>query len=354
MDCLPGTKDVTIRPDTRRVSFAAVDNTIGDLTGTSLAEKVETPFTDAGVTEPREGSPVPPPGFRPFEWPEADWNKNGDLQRDPGLKFVASWSAKLAEEEMSSPPPLEAMSPIPMADGQDSMTVHVGTPELETVPPVVVDQIRSVHRRRARKPSSPRTNGGNPASGAEFLFKDILCLRNDRDQWHWTLETIIRFLDGVWPVKDHFRMNVRRPPFVFWGKVALSDTLRMNGRITPTEGWSRHSVESPAVSGMAGDSGHSLATGDEPRTLVWHVIQRPSFDGGHAATQGCLSYANELRHSRPVRTGIARNGNDPFATNNRGRLFSGYGGTDGGPRGTRTQGLCTNGGARTVETYVGP
>ena len=175
MDCFPGTKDVTIRPDTRWVSFAAVDNTIGDLTGTSPAEKVETPFTDAGATDPREGSPVPPPGFRPFEWPEADWNKNGDLQRDPGLKFVASWSAKLAEEEMSSPPPLEPMSPIPMADGQDSMTVHVGTPELETIPPVVVDQIRSVHRRRARKPSSPRTNGGNPASGAEFLFKDILC-----------------------------------------------------------------------------------------------------------------------------------------------------------------------------------
>ena len=175
MDCFPGMKDVTIRPDTRRVSFAAVDNTIGDLTGTSPAEKVETPFTVAGVTAPREGSPVPPPGFRPFEWPEADWTKGGDLHRDPGLKSVASWSAILAEEEMSSPPPLEPMSPIPMADGQDYMTVHVGTPELETVPPVGVDQIRSVQRRRARKPSSPRTNGGNPASGAEFRFKDILC-----------------------------------------------------------------------------------------------------------------------------------------------------------------------------------
>ena len=111
----------------------------------------------------------------PFEWPKADWIKNGILQRNPGLKFVASWSAKLAEKEMSSPPPLEPMSPIPMADGQDSMTVHVGTPDSETVTPVVVDQIRSVHRRRSRKPSSPRTNGGNPTSGAGFLFKDILC-----------------------------------------------------------------------------------------------------------------------------------------------------------------------------------
>ena len=76
---------------------------------------------------------------------------------------------------MSSPPPLEPMSPTLMTDGQDSMTVHVGTPEAETVTPVVVDQIRSVHRRRARKPSSPRTNGGNSASGADFRFKDILC-----------------------------------------------------------------------------------------------------------------------------------------------------------------------------------
>ena len=120
-------------------------------------------------------STVPPPGFRPFEWPQADWNSNGDLQRDPGLPFVASWSARLAEEEMSSPPPLEPMSPIPMMDCQDSMSVQVDTPEAETVTPVVLDQIRSVRRRRTRKPSSPRTNSRNSASGADFLFKDILC-----------------------------------------------------------------------------------------------------------------------------------------------------------------------------------
>ena len=175
LDCFPETTDVTVTPDQRRVSFAAVDNTIGAPSGTSPAEQIETPSAAAVVPECHAGSTVPPPGFRPFEWPQADWNSNGDLQRDPGLKFVASWSARLAEEEMSSPPPLEPMSHIPMMDGQDSMTVHVGTPEAETVTPVVVDQIRSVHRRRAREPSSPRTNGGNSASGAEFLFKDILC-----------------------------------------------------------------------------------------------------------------------------------------------------------------------------------
>ena len=175
LDCFPEIKDVTIKTDTRRVSFAAVDNTIGDLSVSSSAELVEKPSVIIEVTEPHTGSPVPPPGFRPFEWPQAHWNTNDDLQRDPGLKFVTSWSAKLAEEEMSSPPPLEPISPTPMTDSRDSMTVHVGTPEAETVTPVVVDQIRTIHRRRARKPSSPRTNGGNSASGADFRFKDILC-----------------------------------------------------------------------------------------------------------------------------------------------------------------------------------
>ena len=175
MDCFPGMKDVATSPAPKRVSFATVDKMTSVLTGTTTAEIDETPPVEARVTGSRETSPVPPPGFRPFEWLEADWIKNGELQRDPGLKFVASWSAKLAEEEMSSPPPLETMSPTPMADGQDSMTVQVGTSDSETVTPVVLDQIRSVHRRRSRKQSSLRTNSVNPASGADFLFKDILC-----------------------------------------------------------------------------------------------------------------------------------------------------------------------------------
>ena len=65
----------------------------------ATAEMEETPSVNARVTGSREASPVPPPGFRPFQWPEAKRIKNGELQRDPGLKFVASWSAKIAEEE---------------------------------------------------------------------------------------------------------------------------------------------------------------------------------------------------------------------------------------------------------------
>ena len=75
---------------------------------------------------------------------------------------------------MSSPPPLEPMSPIPTIDCQDSMSVQVGTPEAETVTPVVLDQIRSVRRQRTRETSSPRTKGGSSASITDFLFKDIL------------------------------------------------------------------------------------------------------------------------------------------------------------------------------------
>ena len=75
---------------------------------------------------------------------------SGEVNRDPGLKFVASWSAKIAEAEMSSPPPLEPLSPIPIENSQDSITVQVGTTDSEAYTPIVLDRIRSVHRRRSR------------------------------------------------------------------------------------------------------------------------------------------------------------------------------------------------------------
>ena len=124
------------------------------------------------------------------------------------------------------------MSPIPMADGEDSMTVHVGTPDSETVTPVVVDQIRSAHRHRSRKPSSPRTNGGNPASGA---FKDILCEEALIKKRPGSVKSNNRDIYPVprWRLAREGPFPFRRPLFVFWGKVALSDTLRMNGMTTP-------------------------------------------------------------------------------------------------------------------------
>ena len=175
MDCFPMTKDVDNRKVTKRVSFATVDQMPSVPVDMATAETEETPSVNAWVTGSRETSPVPPPGFRPFEWPEAKWIKNGELQRDPGLKFVASWSAKIAEEEMSSPPPLKTLSPIPMVNAQDSMTVQIGTTDSEAVTPIVLDRICSVHRRRSRRPSRLHTTIVKPAPVEDFLFRDILC-----------------------------------------------------------------------------------------------------------------------------------------------------------------------------------
>ena len=175
MDCFPRTKDVATSTVTKRVSFATLDQIPSVPVDMATAEMEETASVKEGVTGSRETSPVPPPGFRPFEWPEEKWIKNGELQRDPGLKFVASWSAKIAEEEMSSPPSLETLSPIPMVNGQDSITVQVGTTDSEPVTPIVLDQIRSVHRRRSRRPSRLHTTIVKTAPVEDFLFRDILC-----------------------------------------------------------------------------------------------------------------------------------------------------------------------------------
>ena len=73
---------------------------------TSIIEEKERPKAQ----EATDVSIVPPPGFRPFQWPQADWDDIGDATLDPGLDFVASWSARIMEER-SSPPPI-----IPLTD----------------------------------------------------------------------------------------------------------------------------------------------------------------------------------------------------------------------------------------------
>ena len=88
-----------------------------------------------------------PPGFRPFRWPQADWDDIGDVTLDPGLEFVASWSARIMEER-SSPPPLIPLSPITAEDSQDSIMVQIGSPISELYTPAGLDRIRSVNRRR--------------------------------------------------------------------------------------------------------------------------------------------------------------------------------------------------------------
>ena len=184
-DCFPKMDELGTIKMTKRVSFAPGCQTSTEEVDPLIADQDETPTEDPTRTirqeieEPRakdvrEESPVPPPGFRPFEWPQAEWDDIGDVTRDPGLKFVASWSAKITEEEMSSPPPLEPMSPIPAENSQDSIMVQVDTTDSEAYTPIVLDRIRSVHRRRSRRPMKMHPTCEKPAPAEDFLFRDIL------------------------------------------------------------------------------------------------------------------------------------------------------------------------------------
>ena len=164
----------------KRITFAPVCHTSTGKIDPLTTDKDETPTDSPIVTkqketeepraqEIREESTVPPPGFRPFRWPQADWDDIGDATLDPGLEFVASWSARIMEEK-SSPPPLVLLSPITAEDSQDSIMVQIGSPASEVYTPIGLDRIRSVHRRR---PMSTKCE--KPAPAEDFLFRDILC-----------------------------------------------------------------------------------------------------------------------------------------------------------------------------------
>ena len=170
-DCFPKMDELGRIKMTKRVSFAPgcrtaleeVDLIVAIQDETSIVEPtgtIEQETDEPRTQDVREESPVPPPGFRPFEWPQAEWADSGEVTLDPGLKFVASWSAKISEEEMSSPPPLEPMSPIPGRTRRTQIMVQ--------------DRIRSVHRRRSRRPMKTPHTCEKPAPTEDFLFKDIM------------------------------------------------------------------------------------------------------------------------------------------------------------------------------------
>ena len=194
-DCFPKTDELGVIKTTKRVSFAPVCQTSMEEVDPLIANQDKTPTADPNGTirqeieEPRvkdvrEESHVPPPGFWPFEWPQAEWDDIGDVTLDPGLKSVASWSARITEEEMSSPPPLEPLSPIPAENSQDSIMVQVGTPDAEAYTPIVLDRIRSVHRRRSRRPMKMLPTCEKPAPAEDFLFRDIFC-QLPAGMWPW-------------------------------------------------------------------------------------------------------------------------------------------------------------------------
>ena len=180
---VPTEPSVTKRP--RRVTFLPViQSTTGEM-DLPTTDQDETPADSPMITiieeneqpkaqETKEESIVPPPGFRPFQWPQADWEDIGDATLDPGLDFVASWSARIMEER-SSPPPLIPLSPITAEDSQDYIVVQVGSPASELYTPAGLNRIRSVSRRQSRRPMRSATKCEKPAPAEDFLFRDILC-----------------------------------------------------------------------------------------------------------------------------------------------------------------------------------
>ena len=88
---------------------------------------------------------------------------------------MAEWSVIIAKEEGSSPPPLEQLSPIPGENSHDSIAVQVGTTDSEAHTPIVLNQIRSTHRYRSRRPMTRYSTSKSVTPAEDFLFKDILC-----------------------------------------------------------------------------------------------------------------------------------------------------------------------------------
>ena len=173
-DCFPRIDELGMMKTPKRVSFAPVCQTSTGEIDPLTTDQDETPTEEPRAQEIREESTVPPPGFRPFQWPQADWDDIGDAMLDPGLEFVASWSARIMEER-SSPPPLIPLSPITAEDSQDSIMVQIGSPASEVYTSIGLDRIRSVHRRRPRRPMKMSTKCEKPAPAEDFLFRDILC-----------------------------------------------------------------------------------------------------------------------------------------------------------------------------------
>ena len=106
---------------------------------------------------------------------------------------------------------------------------------------------------------------------------------------------------------------------------------------------------------------------NHPRFLEWlgipdsawllemrHVIQGSSYVGGNAITQGRMSHANKLGHSRPVCASITRHGIENVTENNWGWPIPKSGGSSRSTGTTRTSSLGANGGLGTLETFVGP
>ena len=165
----------------RRVTFAPIIQTTMEDTDLQVTDMDSLPADECTVAMDAESGPTklreisemtisPPPGFPQFQWPQADWILEGEPSIDPGLKFVTSWSTRIVKERSAGLPSLPT-SPITAEGSQDSMMVQVGSPADATPKPAGLDQIRSTHRGRPRRPLKRELRREKPAPAADFLFK---------------------------------------------------------------------------------------------------------------------------------------------------------------------------------------
>ena len=114
--------------------------------------------------------------------------------------------------------------------------MQVGTTDSEAYTPIVLDRIRSVHRRRSRRPMKIHSTYENRHQWRTSSL-ETFCVRKPRlksglYQHKSVIETAARCLDGGWPEKDPSRTNVLRPLFASWEKDARSDIRRTAWRTT--------------------------------------------------------------------------------------------------------------------------
>ena len=92
-DCFPMTDELDKVKMTKRVSFTPGDQTPTVQVDPEIADQEETSteemagmlpqeIGEPGMKDVRTVSPVPPPGFRPFKWPQLEWNNSVDVNRD--------------------------------------------------------------------------------------------------------------------------------------------------------------------------------------------------------------------------------------------------------------------------------
>ena len=80
IDCFPKVDDLDVTKPTKRVSFAPSGQPSKVPVDLPMIEAEDQPINEQRDEDLRVESPVPPPGFRRFEWPQAEWTTDRDIR----------------------------------------------------------------------------------------------------------------------------------------------------------------------------------------------------------------------------------------------------------------------------------